>query len=36
MTQVQARTDDVSSSGRLSVGAGLLLLAVLTVLWGVN
>jgi drug/metabolite transporter (DMT)-like permease len=36
MTQVQAQTGDVPSSGRLSVGAGLLLLVVLTVLWGVN
>ena len=36
MTQAQAQTGDVPGTGRLSVGAGLLLLAVLTVLWGVN
>jgi len=36
MTHAQAQTKDLASAGRLSVGAGLLLLAVLTVLWGVN
>jgi drug/metabolite transporter (DMT)-like permease len=36
MTHVQAQSKDVAGAGQFSVGAGLLLLAVLTVLWGVN
>ena len=32
MTHAQAQMKDVAGSGRLSFGAGLLLLAVLTVL----
>src|SRR4029453_9038467 len=36
MTNAPAQTKDVPHAGRLGVGAGLLLLAVLTVLWGVN
>lgn len=36
MTDAQAQAKSIPSTGRLSVGAGLLLLAVLTVLWGVN
>ncbi len=36
MTHAQAQTKDVPNTGRISIGAGLLLLAVLTVLWGVN
>jgi drug/metabolite transporter (DMT)-like permease len=36
MTHVQAQSKDVPGAGRFSVGAGLLLLAVLTMLWGVN
>jgi hypothetical protein len=36
MTDAQAQAKGIPSTGRLSIGAGLLLLAVLTVLWGVN
>src|SRR5215813_11436213 len=36
MTNVQAQAKGVPNTGRLSISAGLLLLAVLTVLWGVN
>jgi drug/metabolite transporter (DMT)-like permease len=36
MTHAQAQATDGPNIGRLSLGAGLLLLAVLTVLWGVN
>jgi len=36
MTHAQAQTKDVESAGRSSIGTGLLLLAILTVLWGVN
>jgi drug/metabolite transporter (DMT)-like permease len=36
VTQVQAQAKSIPGTGRLSVGAGLSLLAVLTVLWGVN
>jgi drug/metabolite transporter (DMT)-like permease len=36
MSQPQAATKDVPGAGRLGIGAGLLLLAVLTLLWGVN
>jgi len=36
MTDAPAQTKDVPHAGGLGIGAGLLLLAVLTVLWGVN
>jgi len=36
MTSAQAPTNHLPATGRLSIGAGLALLAVLTVLWGVN
>lgn len=36
MTNAPAQTKDAPNTGRLSIGAGLLLLAVLTLLWGVN
>jgi len=36
MTHAPAQATDGPNAGRLSLGAGLLLLAVLTVLWGVN
>jgi drug/metabolite transporter (DMT)-like permease len=36
MTSVQTPANDAPAAGRLSIGAGLALLAVLTVLWGVN
>jgi drug/metabolite transporter (DMT)-like permease len=36
MTHAQAETKEVPKTGRLSIGTGFMLLAVLTVLWGVN
>lgn len=36
MTPAQAQAKGIPGTGRLSVGAGLSLLAVLTILWGVN
>ena len=36
MTHAQAETKEVLKTGRLSIGTGFMLLAVLTVLWGVN
>ncbi len=36
MSHAQVQTKPVESAGRLGIGAGLLLLAVLTVLWGAN
>jgi drug/metabolite transporter (DMT)-like permease len=36
VSQPQAATKDVPGASRLGIGAGLLLLAVLTLLWGVN
>ncbi len=36
MTHAQVQPKDVESAGRPSIGAGLPLLAILTVLWGVN
>ena len=36
MTQIEAKTKEVSNVGNLSTGGGILLLAILTVLWGSN
>ncbi|MCI0429286.1 MAG: DMT family transporter [Rhodospirillales bacterium] len=36
MTHAPAQTKEVPDTGRLTLGTGFLLLAVLTVLWGVN
>jgi len=36
MTNAQAQTKDIANTGRMGIGAGLLLLTVLTVLWGMS